>query len=300
MIWGTVPTPWGLCSEIGDTRRWQNLMIDVGNGPPLVLIPGMQGRWEWMRPTVDALARHFRVLSFTLAGEWTSGIALEPRLGFDSFIAAGGCVLEEAGVELGHRSAACPTAASSRCRYASLRPNHGAAARARLGAPSRLPAGRALRVLQARAAAALPRLPRRIVAPRVAGNARGVPALADRARFAARQGWRVLRRPCHRRRMCDRMRAARARRLQRRTCATCTRRRWSSPATEDLDRTVPAALTRALPRSHSRRRARRRSSERDTWAPSPGRPSSRASIARVRGASRVSRHGRAPTRGWPV
>ena len=31
-------------------------MIDVGNGPPLVLIPGMQGRWEWMQPTVNALA----------------------------------------------------------------------------------------------------------------------------------------------------------------------------------------------------------------------------------------------------
>jgi pimeloyl-ACP methyl ester carboxylesterase len=33
-----------------------------------VLIPGIQGRWEYMRSTVDALARRFRVLTFSLAG----------------------------------------------------------------------------------------------------------------------------------------------------------------------------------------------------------------------------------------
>ena len=44
-------------------------MIDIGTGPPLVLIPGLQGRWEWMRPAVDALARRFRVLTFSLAGD---------------------------------------------------------------------------------------------------------------------------------------------------------------------------------------------------------------------------------------
>lgn len=41
-------------------------MIDQGHGRPLVLIPGIQGRCEWMGPTVAALARHFRVLSFSL------------------------------------------------------------------------------------------------------------------------------------------------------------------------------------------------------------------------------------------
>ncbi|MEO5820887.1 MAG: alpha/beta hydrolase [Vicinamibacteraceae bacterium] len=40
-----------------------------GNGPPLVLVPGMQGRWEWMTPTVDALARRFRVAAYSLCGE---------------------------------------------------------------------------------------------------------------------------------------------------------------------------------------------------------------------------------------
>lgn len=40
--------------------------IDCGAGFPVVLIPGLPGRWEWLRPAVDALARHFRVLSFSL------------------------------------------------------------------------------------------------------------------------------------------------------------------------------------------------------------------------------------------
>jgi pimeloyl-ACP methyl ester carboxylesterase len=40
-----------------------------GSGPPLVLVPGMQGRWEWMAPTVAALATRFRVGTFSLCGE---------------------------------------------------------------------------------------------------------------------------------------------------------------------------------------------------------------------------------------
>ena len=41
-------------------------IIDRGSGPPLVLIPGLQGRWEYMRPAVDALSAHFRVVTFSL------------------------------------------------------------------------------------------------------------------------------------------------------------------------------------------------------------------------------------------
>jgi len=33
---------------------------------PLVLVPGIQGRWEYMRPAVDVLSRDFRVLTFSL------------------------------------------------------------------------------------------------------------------------------------------------------------------------------------------------------------------------------------------
>jgi pimeloyl-ACP methyl ester carboxylesterase len=43
-------------------------VVDRGSGPPLVLIPGLQGRWEYMRPAVDALSVSFRVLTFSLDG----------------------------------------------------------------------------------------------------------------------------------------------------------------------------------------------------------------------------------------
>jgi 3-oxoadipate enol-lactonase len=35
---------------------------------PLVIIPGVQGRWEYMRRTIDALSAHFRVMTFSLCG----------------------------------------------------------------------------------------------------------------------------------------------------------------------------------------------------------------------------------------
>ena len=41
-------------------------VIDSGSGPPIVLVPGVQGRWEWMRPAVAALARRCRVITFSL------------------------------------------------------------------------------------------------------------------------------------------------------------------------------------------------------------------------------------------
>ena len=41
-------------------------LVDRGSGPPLVLIPGLQGRWEYLRPAVDALSASFRVLTFSL------------------------------------------------------------------------------------------------------------------------------------------------------------------------------------------------------------------------------------------
>jgi pimeloyl-ACP methyl ester carboxylesterase len=95
--------------------------IDCGQGPPLVLVPGIQGRCEWMRPTAIALSRSFRVLSFTLAGERTSGCALEPRLGFDSFVEQIDRLLEEAGVT---SAVLCGVSYGGlvALRYAALRP----------------------------------------------------------------------------------------------------------------------------------------------------------------------------------
>jgi len=44
-------------------------IIECGSGTPLVLVPGLPGRWEYFAPTIDALARSFRVVTFSLCGE---------------------------------------------------------------------------------------------------------------------------------------------------------------------------------------------------------------------------------------
>lgn len=61
-------------------------IIDRGSGTPVVLVPGIQGRWEWMRPAVDALAMRCRVITFSLADEPTSGAVFDERSGFDCYV----------------------------------------------------------------------------------------------------------------------------------------------------------------------------------------------------------------------
>lgn len=38
----------------------------VGRGSPIVMIPGIQGHWQWMAPAVAALSEHHRVSTFSL------------------------------------------------------------------------------------------------------------------------------------------------------------------------------------------------------------------------------------------
>jgi pimeloyl-ACP methyl ester carboxylesterase len=61
-------------------------IIDVGHGAPLVLIPGIQGRWEWMRPAVEALAGRCRVIAFSLADEPTSGFPFDSGDSLGSYL----------------------------------------------------------------------------------------------------------------------------------------------------------------------------------------------------------------------
>lgn len=63
-----------------------NGIVDKGNGTPIVLIPGLQGRWEWMRPTVDALARHHRVITFSLCDERTSPFPCNEGKAFENYV----------------------------------------------------------------------------------------------------------------------------------------------------------------------------------------------------------------------
>ncbi len=50
-------------------------IVERGHGAPLVLIPGVQGRWEYSRGIVESLARFYRVITFSLCDErtWSGG-----------------------------------------------------------------------------------------------------------------------------------------------------------------------------------------------------------------------------------
>src|SRR3954465_13351207 len=86
-------------------------MIDVGSGPAIVLIPGVQGRWEWMRPTVRALARRWRVLTGSLP----------PEAGFDRLLSHVDRLLDDAHVST---AVICGVSFGGlvALRYAALRP----------------------------------------------------------------------------------------------------------------------------------------------------------------------------------
>jgi|SRR5437867_4432808 len=70
--------------------------VEVGAGPPLVLIPGIQGRWEYLQPAIDALGRFFRVLTFSLCGERDAGAPFDPALGMDNYCRQVAAILDRA------------------------------------------------------------------------------------------------------------------------------------------------------------------------------------------------------------
>ena len=74
-------------------------MMDSGAGTPIVLIPGLQGRWEWMRPAVDALARHHRVITFSLCDERSSPFPCDPAQAFENYVSQVELAMERARVE---------------------------------------------------------------------------------------------------------------------------------------------------------------------------------------------------------
>lgn len=74
-------------------------MIDRGRGLPFVLVPGIQGRWEWTSQAVDALAARARVLTFSLCDEPTSGFRCNPARGFENYLDQIEACLERAGLD---------------------------------------------------------------------------------------------------------------------------------------------------------------------------------------------------------
>ena len=79
---------------------------------PLVLIPGIQGRWEWMQPAIDELAKEWRVIPCSLPGEPAT---------FDAFVDYLDGVLDAAAV---NRAVLCGVSFGGliALRYAARRP----------------------------------------------------------------------------------------------------------------------------------------------------------------------------------
>jgi pimeloyl-ACP methyl ester carboxylesterase len=61
-------------------------IVDRGSGHPIVVIPGIQGRWEWMKPGIDALAQRVRVITFSLADEPSAYARFDERAGFWNYV----------------------------------------------------------------------------------------------------------------------------------------------------------------------------------------------------------------------
>lgn len=95
-------------------------IVDVGSGAPIVVIPGVQGRWEWMKPGIDALAQHSRVITFSLADEPSSHARFDEKLGFWNYVEQVRDALDARAVQ---RAAVCgvsfggPIAAAFAARY---------------------------------------------------------------------------------------------------------------------------------------------------------------------------------------
>lgn len=79
-------------------------LIDRGNGPALIVIPGVQGRWEYVEAAIEALAERFRVMTFALAGERASGMPFDETRGLDNYVDQITAVMRDRGLE---RAAIC-------------------------------------------------------------------------------------------------------------------------------------------------------------------------------------------------
>src|SRR5688572_23953256 len=74
-------------------------IIDRGGGTPIVVIPGVQGRWEWMKPAIDVLAQRCRVVTFSLADEPSCGGRFDEAHGFDCYVDQVRDALDVAGID---------------------------------------------------------------------------------------------------------------------------------------------------------------------------------------------------------
>jgi len=168
--------------------------MDAGSGPPVIVIPGIQGRWEWMRPALRALVPTCRTISYSLAGDAGAECPPEQTAGFEKYVRQLDAIFDRAGIQ---RAALCGVSYGGfiALRYAATRPERvSALVLVSAPAPGWMPSARQQRYL------ARPRLTAPIFilsAPaRLWAEIRAaLPSWAGRVRFALVHSARVLTAP---------------------------------------------------------------------------------------------------------
>ena len=216
-------------------------MFDRGSGPSLIVIPGVQGRWEWMYPALEALSRTCRTISYTLCGDFGSGFRLDRELGFENYMRQLDALIERTGV---HRFALCGVSYGGwiALRYAAAHPERvSALILVSAPAPGWSPSARQESYIS-RPWLAAPVFV--LAAPlRAWPEIRAaLPSWRRRIAFAARQGLRVLSAPMNPSLMAGRVKQEQALDF----CADCGRVRAATlivTGEEELDPVVPVHVT---------------------------------------------------------
>ncbi len=207
-------------------------MFDRGSGTPIVVIPGLQGRWEWMRPTLDALVPYGRIVSYSLARVDRFEQLLEQ---LDAILDAKGLSSAAVcGISYGGRVAAA-YAATRASRVATL-------AIVCSPGPSFVPNARQTAYLARPWKSTLPFIfgsPGRLW-PEIAA---AIPTTAGRARFGAGYAWRIVKAPIVPASMAARMRLPAGFDFEE-ACGRISAPTLVVTGDPNLDRVVPAASTR--------------------------------------------------------
>ena len=207
-------------------------MFDEGSGPAIVVIPGVQGRWEWMEPALRALATRCRVISYSLGAAKT----------FEELVDQVDSVLDERGVGA---AAICGVSFGGliATKYAAARPERTTAlVVVSTPSPEWAPSAAQARYLESpwrSTPAFLATSPGRMW-PEIAAAIEGWPA---RFRFCAEHVGRIIAAPIVPAQMAGRMKLNPG--LELRTdCAAVRARALVITGSPELDRVVPAASTR--------------------------------------------------------
>jgi 3-oxoadipate enol-lactonase len=219
-----------------------NQKFDQGTGPPLVVIPGIQGRWQWFAPGLRELARSCRTISYTLCGDFGSSRKYDRALGFENYLRQLDEVFDRAGLE---RAALCGISYGGfiAVRYAATRPGRVTAlALASSPGPGWTPNDQQRRYLArplTSAPAFLASSPGRLF-PEICAAYESWP---DRLRFAVAHASRALWYPMYPPLMAERIAVQQAIDFET-DCAAVRVPTLVVSGEEQLDRIVPVAATR--------------------------------------------------------